>query len=95
MPVGDAWAILLKLQSAWGAREGQIERLVVKVAASLGIAEEKLRADGVLKATPPLPQPRPAPSAKDVAKWHALLSLSAPQSAEQFLATIKALRSAS
>jgi hypothetical protein len=92
MPLDEAWVVLLKLQRAWGASEGQIERLVVKIAASLGIAEETLQAEGVLKPKPPLPQPRPTPSPEHVAKWHALLSLSAPQSAEQFLATIKTLR---
>jgi hypothetical protein len=93
MPVEDAWAVVLKLQERWGASEGQIEQLLVKVARSLGIDEERLRAEGMLKPPQPRPEPRPAPSAGQVAKWHALLSLSAPQSAEQFLATIRALRS--
>jgi hypothetical protein len=93
MPVEAAWAAVLKLQQRWGASEGQIERLLVKIARSLGIDEERLRAEGVLKPPQPLPEPRMTPSAEQVAKWRALLSLSAPQSAEQFLATIKTLRS--
>jgi hypothetical protein len=93
MPVEEAWTVLLKLQRVWGASEGQIERLVIKIAASLGMTEERLRQEGVLKPPQPLPPPRPGPSAEDVAKWHALLSLSAPQTAEQFLATIRTLRS--
>jgi hypothetical protein len=91
MPVDEAWAVLLKLQGAWGASEGQIERLVIKIAESLGIAEAQLRAEGVLKPKQPAPPSRPAPSAEEVAKWRALLMLSAPQSAEQFLATLKTL----
>jgi hypothetical protein len=93
MPVEEAWAVALKLQQRWGASEGQIERLLIKVARSLGIDEERLRAEGILKPPQLLPEPRAARSAEDMAKWHALLSLSAPQSAEQFLATIKTLRS--
>lgn len=34
MPVEEAWAALLPLQSAWGASQGQIERLVLKIAAA-------------------------------------------------------------
>jgi hypothetical protein len=72
---------------------GQIERLLIKIAESLGISEAQLREEGVLKPVQPLPPPRPAPSAEDVAKWHALLGFSAPQSAAQFLARIKTLGS--
>ncbi len=95
MPVEEAWAVVLKLQQQWGASEGQIERLLLKVARSLGIDEERLRADGMLKPPQRRPEPRPTPSAAQLAKCHALLNLSAPQSAEQFLATIRALRSVS
>jgi hypothetical protein len=60
MPVEEAWAALLPLQKAWGASQGRIEQLAVKIARSAGITEEQLRAQGVLKPLPPLP-PSTAP----------------------------------
>ena len=88
MPLDQAWAALLPLQSAWGASQGQIERLVIRIAAEFGISEEQLRAQDVLKPVP-LPTVRPERSPQ----WLALASLSQPQSAEQFLSTLVILRS--
>ena len=49
MPVEEAWAALLPLQSAWGASQGQIEHLAIKIGAARGISKERLRALAVLK----------------------------------------------
>lgn len=60
MPVEEAWAALLPLQSAWGASQGRIEQLVRKIAAAVGICEEDLRATRVLKPTPAKPAEKPS-----------------------------------
>jgi hypothetical protein len=94
MPVEEAWAALLPLQSAWGASQGRIERLVIKIGAALGLTEEQLRAQDVLKPAPPPPPPHDSTAAKRVAaQWAALMTRSRPQSAEEFIATLKALQS--
>jgi hypothetical protein len=89
MPIEEAWSALQPLQNAWGTSTGQIEKLVLKIGAAFGITEAQLRADGILK-----PEPPPSPTAADEhqAKWMVLASLSTPQSAEQFLATLRILR---
>jgi hypothetical protein len=80
MPVEEAWAALLPLQHAWGASEGRIERLVIKIAGASGISEAQLRAQGVLKPRlPPPPEPQSAQQLA-VAGWRAI---------EVFLATLR------
>jgi hypothetical protein len=80
MPLEQAWAALLPLQSAWGASQGRIEQLVIKIGAAFGISEQQLRAQGVLK--PRLPDPPAASAEHRAGQWQAI---------EQFLASLLAL----
>jgi hypothetical protein len=45
----EAWPALVRLQQAWPTTSGQIERLLKKIAADLGIGEEELAARGLLR----------------------------------------------
>jgi hypothetical protein len=44
----EAWPALVRLQQQWPTTSGQIERLLKKIAAALGIGEEELAARGLL-----------------------------------------------
>src|SRR5215471_5775331 len=44
-----AWPVLVRLQQQWPTASGQIERLLRKIAAELGISEEELAARGPLQ----------------------------------------------
>jgi len=80
MPVEEAWAALLPLQNAWGASQGRIEQLVIKIGRSVGMTEEQLRAQGVLKPRPLVP---PSASPEELAAgWRAV---------ELFLAALRDL----
>jgi len=82
MPVEEAWAALLPLQKAWGASQGRIEQLVIKIARNFGISVEQLRGQGVLKPRQPLPPS--VPPERLAAGWLAV---------ERLLATLNDLRS--
>ncbi len=55
MPASEAWAPLLRLQRDWPMPGGQIEQLLKKVAAELGMGEQELKARGLLQ--PPAAAP--------------------------------------
>ena len=93
MPVEEAWQALLRLQERWGASEGQIEKLLVKVAASFGVTKEKLAELDLLKPPPPSYVPK---LFVDLQTLHGplgkLRGLSFPQSVDELLAALKMLR---
>lgn len=45
----EAWPVLLRLQQQWPTTSSQIERLLRKIAAELGIGEDELAARGLLR----------------------------------------------
>jgi hypothetical protein len=45
----EAWPVLVRLQQQWPTTSGQIERLLKKMAAELGIGEDELVARGLLR----------------------------------------------
>jgi hypothetical protein len=49
LPPAEAWAPLLRLQQEWPTSSVQVERLLKKTAAELGISEEELKARALLK----------------------------------------------
>jgi hypothetical protein len=89
MPVEEAWAALLPLQSAWGVSQGQIERLAIKIAAAHGIPEEQLRALDVLK---PAPVAQPSVSEKRPSGKVALAGPSTGNGYEYFVAMLRVLQ---
>jgi len=82
MPVEEAWARLLRLQQAWGASQGRIERLLIKMGAAFGLSEEQLRQQGLLK-----PEPAEATAKSRPTEW--LVAVAMPQSAEELLAALR------
>ena len=51
---GDGWPAVVRLQQSWGTTSGQIEELLKKIAAELGVPDHGLRALSLLKAPPSL-----------------------------------------
>ena len=54
MPLETAWPAVVRLQQSWGTTSGQIEELLRKIAAELGVPDHELRARSLLKAPPSL-----------------------------------------
>lgn len=98
MPVEEAWQALLRLQERWGASQGQIEKLLIKLAGAFDISKEKLAELGLLKPAPPPPKlPSYIPQLfVDLKALHdqlkELRSLP-PRSADELLAMLKAMQS--
>ena len=96
MPVEEAWQALLRLQERWGASQGQIEKLLIKIAAAFDISKEKLDELGLLKPAPPRKLPSYIPQLFiDLKALHDQLKelrSIPPRSAEQLIAMLKALR---
>ena len=97
MPVEEAWQALLLLQERWGASQGQIERLLIKIAGAFDISKEKLDELGLLKPAPP-PRP-PSDMPKLFVELETLqdrlrgLRGLPPRSADELLAALKTLQS--
>ena len=53
MPAAEAWEPALRLQEAWGKSKGQIEKLLQRVAAELGVSKLDLEERKLLKPAPP------------------------------------------
>jgi hypothetical protein len=53
MPAAEAWEPALRLQEAWGKSKGQIEKLLERVAAELGVSKQDLEERKLLKPAPP------------------------------------------
>ena len=53
MPAAEAWEPALRLQEAWGKSHGQIEKLLERVAAELGVSKQDLEERKLLKPAPP------------------------------------------
>jgi hypothetical protein len=95
MPTEEAWQALLRLQDRWGASEGQIEKLLVKIAGAFGLTKEKLEELELLKPAPPK-----APMVTKVlvdlqtrdGNMVRLRRLSLPQSADELLTMLKVLQ---
>jgi hypothetical protein len=83
LAVEEAWQSLVRLQKRWGTCEGQIGKLLVKIGAGCGVSQEKLGELNLLHIFR---------NQERLAKLGALESLSRPQSAEVFLATVRVLR---
>ena len=98
MPVEEAWQALLRLQERWGASQGQIEKLLIKIAGAFDISKEKLDELGLLKPAPPTAKP-PSYIPKLFAELQTLqdrlreLRSLPPRSAGELLALLKTLQS--
>ena len=53
MPAAEAWEPAFRLQEAWGKSKGQIEKLLQRVAAELGVSKQDLEERKLLKPAPP------------------------------------------
>jgi hypothetical protein len=97
MPVEEAWQALLRLQERWGASQGQIEKLLIKIAVAFDISKDKLDELGLLKPAPPTPKP-PSYIPKLFVDLQALhdrlreLRGLPPRSADELLAMLKTLQ---
>src|SRR4051812_7473972 len=54
MPLETGWPAVVRLQQSWGTASGQIEELLKKIAAELGVPDHELRARALLKVPPSL-----------------------------------------
>jgi hypothetical protein len=97
MPAEEAWQALLRLQERWGASEGQIEKLLVKIAGAFGLTKEKLDELDLLKPPPPAKLPGYAPQIfvdllVGQGGQREVRTLALPKSVEELLALLKTMR---